>query len=417
MKTKKNVLVFLLGLALLSSCTNTTEPRKTRIQIMHGWGGTKPVHEAVRGIYADFLRTNPNADISFITTPDSSVIINKATDMLAVDKMPNVVSTNGTAMFVKNAVKRNMALDLMPFVKADPEFRSSIDQSVFDMWTTPDGKLYTIPDALEVMGYWYNKEIFEKAGITSPPKTWEEFWECCEKINTTFGDDLTVFALEKEQLVSGFIPARIAGTSQQGMAFVSKQPDSFRSELFEAALDDVVKAYSYSKHITEIEDARQLFRSGKTAIYCNGVWEASEIDNDNLKDKLAYANYPTESGKSLSYFSPASGYVVYKSGDTNEEEVSIAFIKYLLAPEQQKRIAIETGQAPCNPKVDIQEIKKESPVFANAIWQAREADFHILSISSTWNGESIDVMKNVIINFCNGGMSKDELILLLEQTI
>ena len=31
-------------------------------------------------------------------------------------------------------------------------------------------------------GYWYNEQIFGQAGIEKLPSTWEEFVQCCEKI-------------------------------------------------------------------------------------------------------------------------------------------------------------------------------------------------------------------------------------------
>src|SRR3954467_9991775 len=38
-----------------------------------------------------------------------------------------------------------------------------------------DGKQYGVPYNLGMVGVWYNKKLFEKAGIDSPPSTWNEF--------------------------------------------------------------------------------------------------------------------------------------------------------------------------------------------------------------------------------------------------
>ena len=38
-----------------------------------------------------------------------------------------------------------------------------------------DGKQYGIPFNLGMVGFWYNKALFEKAGIDAPPATWDEF--------------------------------------------------------------------------------------------------------------------------------------------------------------------------------------------------------------------------------------------------
>ena len=35
-----------------------------------------------------------------------------------------------------------------------------------------DGKTYALPFSVGVVGFWYNKSLFEQAGITDPPTTW-----------------------------------------------------------------------------------------------------------------------------------------------------------------------------------------------------------------------------------------------------
>ena len=46
-------------------------------------------------------------------------------------------------------------------------------------WTTVqyDGKYYGMPWILDTKYLFYNKEILEKAGIKTPPKTWDELGE------------------------------------------------------------------------------------------------------------------------------------------------------------------------------------------------------------------------------------------------
>ena len=38
-----------------------------------------------------------------------------------------------------------------------------------------DGKQYGVPFNLGMVGVWYRKSLFEKAGIDAPPATWDEF--------------------------------------------------------------------------------------------------------------------------------------------------------------------------------------------------------------------------------------------------
>ena len=47
------------------------------------------------------------------------------------------------------------------------------------------GTLKTIPYQPNVFAFFYNKDLFEQAGITEEPKTWDEFLDVCEKIKAS----------------------------------------------------------------------------------------------------------------------------------------------------------------------------------------------------------------------------------------
>ncbi|MEG0397140.1 MAG: hypothetical protein RR612_10455, partial [Oscillospiraceae bacterium] len=82
----------------------------------------------------------------FDAVPDISILITKATDMLAADKMPDIISTNGYVPLVSYAQKKGLALNLAPYIKDDSLFSASINPSVIKRWTNTDGSIYTIPD-------------------------------------------------------------------------------------------------------------------------------------------------------------------------------------------------------------------------------------------------------------------------------
>lgn len=45
-----------------------------------------------------------------------------------------------------------------------------------------DGKTYGVPWNAGMIGFWYNKDLFQKAGITEPPATWSAFLEDVKKL-------------------------------------------------------------------------------------------------------------------------------------------------------------------------------------------------------------------------------------------
>ncbi len=396
-----------------------------RLSFIHGWGGTLRAHSIMQEIYDDFDARNEDIILSSQPSSDSSIAVEKANDLLALDEMPNIVSTNGQYYYVENAVKRGKPLDLMSYIRRDSEFMKLVHPSVLEVWTNTDGSLYTLPDALEVMGYWYNESYFREAGIVDKngeialPKTWPEFYEVCEKLeawNESSGKLEAVYALENVQVVENLFLARLGGESTDGLIMATDVPESYDTEVFRKIMKDFSNIYRYSKNTDSLENARQYFIEGSTAMYFNGVWESEVIQHSELSEEIAYANYPTNYGMLLSYVSPSSGYVVYDSSDERENDAAIRFLKYILSPEIQTRLATETGQAPSNPKVDNQVIAEEYPVLGNALEVAHSAGIQLKTITSVWDSEAIEILSSSIERACNSDAELEHMIEYLENT-
>ena len=90
-------------------------------------------------IYDDFDAKNEDIILSSQPSSDSSIAVEKANDLLALDEMPNIVSTNGQSFYVENAMKREKLLNLMSYIRNDAEFMKLIHPSVLLVWTKTDG--------------------------------------------------------------------------------------------------------------------------------------------------------------------------------------------------------------------------------------------------------------------------------------
>lgn len=403
---KRILLILTLALSIiLSACQMKEETEPVHLSFIHGWGGTLRAHAIMQEIYDDFDAKNEDIILSSQPSSDSSIAVEKANDLLALDEMPNIVSTNGQSFYVENAIKRGKLLNLMSYMREDAEFMKLIHPSVLSVWTNTDGSLYTLPDALEVMGFWYNEKYFIEAGIVDQngealvPRTWDEFYEVCEKLeqwNKKTKVLSSVYALENVQVVENLFLARLGGESTEGLVLASGMPDSFDTEVFRTVVKDFSNIFKYSHNTDSLENARQYFMEGSTAMYFNGVWESEIIQNSERSEEIAYANYPTNYGMELSYVSPSSGYVIYASPDKRENDAAIRFLKYMLSSEIQTRLATETGQAPSNPNVDNQVIAEEYPLLGNALETAHRAEIQLKTITSVWNSEVIDCISTSI---------------------
>ncbi len=373
---------------------------KVTITFMHGWGGNLKNHQTMQKIYDEFNYQNEDIEVIYRPFPDVKIAVEEANDMLAVGKMADIISTNGFSYYEENSVKKGMALDLMPYILNDEEFKSQISGDVFDAWDR-NGGLYTIPDAIEVIGYWYNKEIFKNAGVVDEngevliPRTWEAFFKACDKIKSWSekeNNGVIVAALESNQIVENFFFARLAGMGDEGIEIVNTIPDDFSGELMEKAVEDIGKLYNYSEKVNNIDNARQYFKDGKSAIYFNGIWDCNYFAGEDIEDSIGYTAYPSETRQTVAYVSPSSGYVIRNNIDSNKREACVKFLKYMLSDEVQTEIALNTGQAPSSPRVDNEKIKEQYKLLGEGIDIAINADIRIKSMRSVWSGAYGDIL-------------------------
>lgn len=398
-------LVLLLTVLTLSACTREAEEEKIEITLMHGWGGTPETHKTMQTIYEDFSKKNPDITLKCIAYSDSSIVVEQANDMLAVGEMPDIISTNGLSYYVDHAVKRGMAMDLMPQIEQDEELKNMIPPSVYESWKTEQGSLYTVPDALEVAGYWYNENYLKAAGImdengnVETPDTWGSFFNMLHQLDTWVketGQDISVCSLDQLQLVEFLFPARLASADERGMELVQGQSGNFEPEILSPVMKDMETLSLVSKHVDNIENARQDFFSGKSILYFNGIWECNERQDQIAVEEISYSAYPYGEAEKLAYVSASSGYVFKAQKDEKREEAVIRFLKYMLSTDVQEKLAVKTGQMPVNPNINTARVKEENPLLAEAMDKVYEAPVQIRMIRSVWNENQVNVVDKYI---------------------
>lgn len=88
--------------------------------------------------------------------------------------------------------------ELSGYIKEDEEWMEMIEPSVLESCSEEDGSIYLGPvstAAFSCSGIFWNEELFAQAGIEEFPDTWEEFWQCCEKLESC---GITPLALHTE---------------------------------------------------------------------------------------------------------------------------------------------------------------------------------------------------------------------------
>ena len=391
MMKKRLLLCALLLCILLTACSTAAETEPVSISFMHGWGGSGADHVGMRELFAAFEEENPDIHIVYDTSPDLEIVMEKAADLLAVDKAPSIISTNGNVQYVSNAKKKGVALDLTPYLKEDATFASDVSPQILQALQESDGAVYTLPDAVEYIGYWYNASLFRQAGITDtgtpegtvvPPRTWEEFWAACDALAQIAPQTGAVPLQMQVSQMGFFLGARLAGASEQALAFMQKEASVCRREDAELAVSELLRALSYDTQRGSTPDIRQNFFDGKSAICIDGVWANTEFDQTTTKQEIRYAAFPGFSGETIAYANPATGYVISNDGSERQIDACVRFLKYMLSKDVQEQIVTKTHQAPSNPNISDTWIHEQVPVLADAVQVCKQADLQILTLYS-----------------------------------
>lgn len=395
------------------------EDRQVEITVIHGWGSTEDDHVAMRNIYEGFEEKNPDIKLRLVSMPTGDEMIRRVEDMLTVGDIPDVIFLGGkgrTSVY-RFMVENGLALNLMPYIQEDAGFRNSLAPANLDYWTTGEGELYTVSDVILLSGgYWYNKDIFQKAGIGKVPETWEEFEEACRRISEW---------AEREK--NGIVPLQIRAegylyfvdhmmaAGEDGCKEALKNNEiRIEEQQMGEILEGIRNIYSYSAvkgADYSYRDETDLFNEERMAIYVNGVWAASMIPEEL---NVQYALLPAQEGTAMSCESACLGYILGNNKEEERKDASIRFLKYMMSEEVQKRILRETGQMPADPAIALEEYKEEMPRFYQAADIVLSAEEKIEVPDNLWDNKRKSVFEENILDVLGNEMNEQTFIYMLK---
>lgn len=416
------VLGFLLLGGILVSCKKTpSQEPPIEIKFMHGWGGNGTDHIAMRDIFEGFQKLHPQVKVVVDSAPDISVVIDKACDMLAVDRMPDIISTNGRGIYVSNATTKGTALNLTPHILNDQELYNSVPQALLSQIKN-NQPLYSVPDVLEVQGLWFNRSILEEAGLLQPdeslPADWDDFMVLCQRLvewSKQTGREIMPFALDQQRYLTIFM-ALLA--SRGGEDYLKQLSQGYLDGGLIQSLELLreLSVYSWPEYFPlGINDGRQAFVDGRSVFFLNGVWDNMVFAGTDLEKDIGYSPYPGLQGVTVSYVSLSAGYVISSMSSQAQQKTCLDFLKYILSEEVQTRIVEETLQVPLNPAVKVELIRESQPLLGMALEEAYNAQVQVPTVYSLWHESVIESFHANIAAFLAGEISAEEMALLMDK--
>lgn len=345
--------------------------------------------------------------------PGDANYVDKIKVQLGTGDLPPVVYGGGYNL-LDLALAKDVVVDLTPYVEADPEWKA-LYSDVALTTNSRDGKIYASSSEGSLVGYFYNKELFEKAGIAEPAKTWDEFWEQCDKLKAAGITPLALDTADSAWVTSLWAGAMIATSGDEGYEFMKQMnPIDYNNQPTIDAFTNVQKMMQEYTTLDAIggkyEHAANNFLSGQAAMIANGPWMIGDFSDEtkttaDFADKVGVAIFPGN----FVYDAPIQGYFVTKQDDPALEEAAVEMVKFFTSAHAQQ-VALEVqGMVPASSTVEITETAKQNyPLLVEFLDLAEGATVRTDNLQATMYPNLLDVVSQDLPLLASGEMTPTE---------
>lgn len=240
---------------------------------------------------------------------------------------------------------------LSDVLNEDTEWKDRFYSGVLDGLTV-DGKVYAVPSTQTVCAVYYSKEIFSKYGL-SVPKTWDEFTEVSQTLidngiapMAMGGQDSWVVGYNMLLFQDGVGGKALYDDIVSGKTTWTDDRFVETGELFQELSN---KGYFNDGYLgTDYNGGREVFISGKAAMYPMGTWDTSAVlsgfNNDSSKVGVFFMPAKNEENANTTVGQIDKIYAI--SETCKNKEAACAFLKMLSDPETQAQFVEQIGASP-----------------------------------------------------------------------
>jgi multiple sugar transport system substrate-binding protein len=360
------------------------------------WAGTQT--PAMKEIAAAFEKENPGVHVKVQELPWPqywSTLQTTAQGGTAPDVFWML------AQQIKPYASGKQLLDISDVVKQQNVDLSKYPQAVLKLYDQGDGKLYGLPKDFDTNGVWYNKAMFDAAGVSYPSAdwTWDDFRKTAKALTKDGHWGVAAPIDYQGGYYNSIFQAGGKVISDDGTKSEIDTPEAISGLKFWADLH----ADGSSPTLKQLSDteAETMFEQGKVAMYVSGAYWALQLyNNAALRPKIGVAPLPI--GKQRA--TVTSGIMNVGYAGTKHPDIVKKFIIFASGEEaaqiQAKTGAVLPAYDPPNTSktwmaampdfkdlhvfVDAVQYSVPLPVQGNAAeWQGMDAKY----LTPAWNGQ------------------------------
>jgi len=167
------------------------------------------------------------------------------------------------------------------------------------------GVQYGVPWDMGMIGFWYNKDLFAKAGITAPPATWDDYLAAITKLKTAGITPLAIAGKDKwpSMHLWTYLVLRTGGGQALSQMIQSGNWNADACTKAGAAVQalNALNPYQAGFKSATYNDEAAAVGNGKAAMELMGQWAPSvqkdqSANKQGLGDKLGWFAFPSIAG-------------------------------------------------------------------------------------------------------------------------
>lgn len=287
-----------------------------------------------------FEAENPGIKVDLQYVPHVQQYLDKFMVLSAADQMTDMFYT--TAENKKEVFEKGLAEDI-----SDLEIFQRIDEKVSGIYGQ-DGKIYAFSPDAWVGGIFYNQDLFEQAGISEVPATWDEFIDCCNKLQ-----DIGVIPYLDDADNVNSIPQTLYQCE-----VISQNPEAdqeinegqatfvdYYTKPFEEWYDDMLEPGLYDQMSLGLsaEQVTDMFATGQVAMVTSGPWNL-EVYREKNPD-LKFDSFPLSDKNGNVVLTGALNAGLSISSTSEHKEECKKFIEFMAEDENLLKWQETSGNA------------------------------------------------------------------------
>jgi multiple sugar transport system substrate-binding protein len=283
-----------------------------------------------------FQTANPGVKVNVQSAPFADYFT-KLQTLIAGGQAPDVFELN-YENFPTYASKGTL-LDLTPLISADKSFDPKVFYPLAYQAFNLNGKQYGLSESFSDVLLFYNKDLFDKAGVSYPTAdwTWDDALAAAKKLTNAQSGQWGLF--KPIQFYEFYKTAYQFGCdffNADKTATNINDPKCVQALQFMVDLVNKDHVMPTDAELGGVGDDA-LFKSGKLAMWVNGIWQFTPMKDAPFKWDVVVE--PGKVRKGTHFFSNA----VVVSKDTKNQDAAYAWLKFFTSSPDVANIRINSA--------------------------------------------------------------------------